>query len=416
MNNSPQRLRVFLCHSSDDKPAVRDLYRRLLADGVDAWLDEEKLLLGQDWNLEIPKAVRASDVVIVCLSRGFVIKAGYGQKEIKLALDVADDQPEGAIFVIPLKLEECDVPDRLSRWQWGRLSEPNGYDQLLRALRARANALGISLTPMPPAPAPQASSAAKRAVMMSASSIVSADMIDGKILSGLLGNDKRRFNAALIQIESLNKDAYIRRLLEVIEDYTKYPATTRVAAGNALAYLGDPREFDEMAPVPAGKFLYGENHEIRNIARPFHIGKYPVTNQQYKRFVDATKQAVPADWDKENRTYPLGKVNHPVVHVTKNDAEAYCKWAGKRLPTEEEWERAARGIDGREYPWGNEFDKDKTNTQESGIGGTSPVGVFLNGASPCGALDMVGNVWEWTANQYDKNSFVVRGGSWDFSL
>ena len=116
-------LKVFLCHASSDKPAVRELYRRLCADGFAPWLDEEDLLPGQDWQYEIPKAVRQSDVVIVCLSRSPATK-GYVQKEIKFALDAADEKPEGTIFLIPLKLEECDVPDRLSRWQWVNLFRP----------------------------------------------------------------------------------------------------------------------------------------------------------------------------------------------------------------------------------------------------------------------------------------------------
>jgi hypothetical protein len=109
-------LRVFICHSSNDKPAVRLLYRRLITENIDAWLDEERLLSGQDFNFEIAKAVRKADVVIVCLSRESIIKAGFIQKEIKYALDVADEQPEGAIFLIPLKLQECEVPERLRRW------------------------------------------------------------------------------------------------------------------------------------------------------------------------------------------------------------------------------------------------------------------------------------------------------------
>jgi len=131
---SPHRLRVFLCHASDDKPAVRNLYQRLKADGVEPWLDEEDLLPGQDWDLEISKAVRRSDMVIVCLSRAAVVKRGYVQKEIKQALDVADEQPEGTIFIIPLKLEECEAPGRLRRWQWVNLYEAGGYDKLKRAL------------------------------------------------------------------------------------------------------------------------------------------------------------------------------------------------------------------------------------------------------------------------------------------
>src|SRR5207247_2814747 len=95
-----RRLHVFLCHSSSDKAAVRDLYHRLLADGIAPWLDEEDLLPGQEWGKTIPKAVRPSDVVIVCLSRGSITKVGYVQKEIRLALDAAQEQQEDTIFII----------------------------------------------------------------------------------------------------------------------------------------------------------------------------------------------------------------------------------------------------------------------------------------------------------------------------
>lgn len=132
-------LRVFLCHSSGDKPAVRKLYRRLRDDNIQSWLDEEDLLPGQDWAVEIPKAVRAADIVLVCLSQGSTTKTGYVQKEIKHALDVADEQPEENIFIIPVKLEECEVPNRLSRWQWVNLFEERGYERLMLALNARAN-------------------------------------------------------------------------------------------------------------------------------------------------------------------------------------------------------------------------------------------------------------------------------------
>ena len=140
-------LRAFLCHSSGDKQEVRSLYRRLLADKIDPWLDEEKLLPGQEWQQEIPIAVRESDVVIVCLSRGSVDKEGYVQKEIKYALDVADEKPEGTIFLIPLKLEECKVPQRLSRWHWVNYFDENGYRKLLEALLSRAQSLGLSSPP-----------------------------------------------------------------------------------------------------------------------------------------------------------------------------------------------------------------------------------------------------------------------------
>jgi len=127
-----RRIRVFLCHSSGDKLAVRQLYQRLKACNLDPWLDEENLLPGQDWEEEIRKAVQEADVVIVCLSRGSISKTGFVQKEIKFALNVAEEKPEGVIFIIPLLLEECTIPERLSRWQAVKYFEQDGFDKLMK--------------------------------------------------------------------------------------------------------------------------------------------------------------------------------------------------------------------------------------------------------------------------------------------
>lgn len=140
--DSKRPLKVFLCHASGDKPQVRALYRRLIAEGVDAWLDQEKLLPGQDWRVEIPRAVREADVVVVCLSNKSITKEGYVQKEIKFALDSADEKPEGTIFLIPARLEECIVPEQVGRWQWVDLYEENGFIKLLRSLKLRADKVG----------------------------------------------------------------------------------------------------------------------------------------------------------------------------------------------------------------------------------------------------------------------------------
>ncbi len=137
------RLMVFLCHSSADKPAVRTLYEKLVTQSIDTWLDEENLLPGEDWQREIPRAVKNADVVIVCLSKQSVNKQGYLQKEIRFALDAADEKPEGTIFLIPARLEECVVPERLEKWQWVNLYEENGFERLMRALKKRSAAIGI---------------------------------------------------------------------------------------------------------------------------------------------------------------------------------------------------------------------------------------------------------------------------------
>lgn len=141
---SSKRLRVFLCHSSRDKSIVHDLFNNLLAEGFDPWLYEESLIAGQDWDKETIKALRNSDVVILCLSQDSIAKSGYVQKEIKQALDVADEQPDGTIYLIPLRIEECEVPARLGRWHWVNLYEEHGYQRLKRALQIRASTLGLN--------------------------------------------------------------------------------------------------------------------------------------------------------------------------------------------------------------------------------------------------------------------------------
>lgn len=130
-------LQVFICHSSGDREVVRELYNKLKNDGFSPWLDQENILPGQEWDSEIRQAVRESHVVIVCLSESSITKEGYVQNEIKLALDVAEEKPEGTIFLIPARLEDCEVPRRLSGWQYVDLFDIRGYDRLVGALRAR---------------------------------------------------------------------------------------------------------------------------------------------------------------------------------------------------------------------------------------------------------------------------------------
>ena len=130
--------RVFLCHAAEDKPTVRELYSRLLKNGIKPWLDEENLLPGQDWRLEISNAIQACDAVLVCLSRTSVSKTGYVQKEIREAIEIAELHPEGVIFLIPARLDDCTVPGKLERLHRVDLFAPDGYGRLVSALRTRA--------------------------------------------------------------------------------------------------------------------------------------------------------------------------------------------------------------------------------------------------------------------------------------
>ncbi len=223
-----------------------------------------------------------------------------------------------------------------------------------------------------------------------------------------------------------------------------FTLTSRAEAPQAASAEAARQPFEpQMVRIPAGKFLMGTTpeqaqrvlKEVNNDKewqcwlkdeQPAHevdlpeyfIGKYPVTNREYQLFVKETGQRPPRDWDGDQ--YPPEKGDHPVVNVSWEDAQAYCRWlsekSGKayRLPTEAEWEKAARGTDGRVYPWGDDFDPQRCNVAETGLGGTSPVGQFSpQGDSPYGCADMAGNVWEWTHSLYKSYPYRVDDGRED---
>lgn len=129
--------RIFLCHASEDKAQVREVYHRLRAiDGFEPWLDEEDLLPGQISEREIPRALQTSDFILIFLSRNSVAKRGYVQREMKLALDAWQELPEGTIHTIPVRLDECEVPESFRHYHWANLFDPNGFDRIVRAIRA----------------------------------------------------------------------------------------------------------------------------------------------------------------------------------------------------------------------------------------------------------------------------------------
>ena len=187
-----------------------------------------------------------------------------------------------------------------------------------------------------------------------------------------------------------------------------------------------------MVRIPKGPFLYGDENESVTIAHDYFIDVYPVTNELYKRFIDSGSYRKREHWshdgwrwkeemeDLKRRLFPFALGPHPEryeadhpVFVDYYEAEAYAKWTGKRLPTEQEWEKAARGTEGRRYPWGKEFDKEMCNSAETGIGDTTPVMKYASGVSPYGCYDMAGNVWDWTCT-WVGDEVVLRGGSYNF--
>lgn len=300
--------------------------------------------------MEIEKAVEASDAIIVCLSKGSITKEGYIQRELRLVLDVALTKPEDTIFIIPLRLEECELPRRLRPWQY-------------------------------------------------------ADYFEGKrekALERLLISLRKRFSSLELKIERSDQQEKIIKPLII-----DWSGKSKVTLSNGMEFMR----------VPAGQFIMGSEDESSD-AKPQHIvdipydywmARFPITKEIYNDYAKSKSGIFSPKDDWENQK--------PVVNVKWTDAMAYCRRLNNllktefpsglvlRLPTEAEWEKAARGTDGRVYPWGNQFDENKCNTIKGGklskenVGslGPKPVNWYSpQGESPYGCADMLGNVWEWT--------------------
>ncbi|MFO0756771.1 MAG: SUMF1/EgtB/PvdO family nonheme iron enzyme [Byssovorax sp.] len=193
----------------------------------------------------------------------------------------------------------------------------------------------------------------------------------------------------------------------------------RVEAAETLGLQGDPRALaEERVNVPAGPFLYrgSAGHPVRVHVSAFAIDRYPVTVAAYARFIEAGGYQTRRYWSRAGWAFRAREQidkprfwddpawaaylvpNHPVVGVSVHEAEAYAAFRGARLPTEAEWEKAARGTDGRRYPWGNDWIDDACASREHGPRSTLPIGVFPRGRSPYGVNDVVGCVWQWCAD------------------
>jgi formylglycine-generating enzyme required for sulfatase activity len=389
-------LKVFLCHSSNDKPAVRELYQKLRAEAwVDPWLDQEKLLPGQDWDLEIEKAVQTSDAVIVLLSDSAVKKEGYIQKELRFALSVALEKPEETIFIIPLRLDDCFMPRSLKTIQYidcfphERID--SAFEKVIESLKIRAITLGLetkkqlSSTSQIAKPANKFTPDGHRIF-----TFASIDFVRVPAGKFILGSDLKG------AVSGKRKPKYEKMELDIPYDYF------------------------------IGRFL------TRNLEfSKYYFDEHKINYQPGSYFPEDLRSEMSINLDD----------NAPVAIVMIWDILAYIKWLNMKfssdlpdgyefqLPTEVEWEKAARGVDGRHFPWGDTVDLTKCNSLESGIGTTTPVGKYSPaGDSPYGVSDMAGNVWEYTssfvANHPSQNyrftneeainnrkHIVIRGGS-----
>ena len=204
-------------------------------------------------------------------------------------------------------------------------------------------------------------------------------------------------------IRAAGEDITLHR---IHESQDKASETYLEAEVTALLPADQWQEYDSLILIPEGEFVMGTNSERADIQNQpqhkvylpnYYIDKYPVTNAQYARFVASTKRRPPLDW--ENGKIPDNKLLHPVTMVSWFDARSYCEFRGKRLPTEAEWEKAARGTEGRRWPWGEVMEPARLNTYYN-VGSTTVVTRYNNGTSVYGVFDLAGNVSEWTASDF----------------
>lgn len=347
---------IFVSYIRENSEEVERLCDEMKKHGVKVWLDRNEIKPGYRWKDAIREAIRGGDFFIACFSKEYMDREKtYMNEELALAIQELRQYSTIRAWFIPLLLSECDVPDRSI-----------GAGESLRD----------------------------------------------------------------IQWVELYKDwdAGIQRILEVIQPIrVKAIRLAHLMAlrkrdpdieGEFLRYLNELN----MVYVSKGDFIhgserYGEPGKFRfedthsTTMEGFCIDKYPVTNQDFMHFVRTTGYPAPSHWPGGN--CPEHLMSHPVTNIHYTDAESFAEWVGKRLPTQWEWEKAARGTDGREFPWGDEFDPQKCNTRESACNQTTPVDNYPNGRSPYGCWDMAGNVWEWTLTPEGQDKIpLLQGGSY----
>ncbi|MFM6407243.1 MAG: SUMF1/EgtB/PvdO family nonheme iron enzyme, partial [Microcystis sp.] len=382
-------IQIFLAHASEDKPAVLALHERLKQAGYKPWLDEKDLIAGQIGRDEIPKAIRASQIFLACLSAKSANKQGYIQRELRIALNTLGEMPSGTIFFIPMRLEECEIPDlqnaevglklrdihRLDYWK------EDGFEQLERAITHQFN-------PEPEEP--------KQPVIVTPPLSV--------------------FNFEIVRVNAKG---------ELIKKESKQSQYFSEDLGNGITL--------EMVAIPGGTFLMGtEDEEIERLVKKFgwegfrwerpqhrvtvssfYMGRYPITQAQWKAIAATAK----IDIDLETNPSHFKGDELPVETVNGYQATEFCKRLSRetkreyRLPSEAEWEYACRAGTTTPFYFGETITGELANYNagstyaEEAKGEyrqhTTPVGQFPPNAF--GLYDMHGNVWEWCADTWHDN-------------
>lgn len=409
-------VRIFLAHVIEDRVTVSNLYHRLKESGFQPWMDREDLLPGQSRQAEISKAIKESDVFIACLSQQSVQKQGCVQREFRMALNAMADRPPGKIFLIPVCLDACQIPElrqeeygiSLSDYQWVNLYESDGYERLVRGIE-KGFADELAQTKKPPKPV-------VRTFSFEVATVDSA----GKI-------NQRELKTSQYYREDLGNGVHL--------DLIRIPGD-RFWIGSSENELG--RSVSE-----------GPRHKVQ--VPDFYMGRYPVTQRQWQAIsllddVDMKLSPDPSKFKGDDR---------PVEQVSWDNAVEFCKRLSQktgsdyRLPSEAEWEYACRAGTTTPFHFGDTItmelanyqgldDVDFKDSKFLGSYGDGPKGEYREqttdvgsfSANAFGLYDMHGNVREWCLDIYhanyegtpidgsawvedgDASCRLLRGGSW----
>ena len=427
------KIMIFLAHAKEDAYLVNRLYEHLEEIGAHPWMAPRDIMPGEHWSTAIRKAISTAHYVIACLSTNSIGKRGYVQREFRLALDICQEMPSAERFLIPLRLDPCEVPElqvgglNLRDLQWVDSFATGSLKRIISAIglqnsreaRWMLNLYGEDAT---------------------LSSVLSSPLPWIAYLeegSGVLTLTSSRLNFSSIETTRALVSAARSPLRILGEDYLE---TSVVATGvKRVKLLDNEIDGSRLVVIPAGSFLAGdpevpqlfENQlpslDVKSVTiSTFAISRYLVTNEQFLKFLSAIAYVINPAF-KESMT--AERADLPVTNVSWIDATMYCEWAGGRLPTEQEWEKAARGIDGRPFPWGWKKPHERYCNYGNPDGGPTTVQKYPLGVSPFGCFDMAGNVWEWTSTQLtpseianvkseashdlrDKELYIVKGGSY----